>query len=894
MVLVLVIPLTQAIFPALNANAGGNGDRIPLSYTTDQQGTRPADKAAWHLAGDNDVLNHIGGQEGNSLFKTTGIETKDSDSTYLKFGKDKSNPDYQIRKYATQTTTPGKYQVHLDVKGSTRQTKDIKPLDIVFVVDMSGSMEIKDGDRNETQRPHEKTEIYNGRQYYRSSQDDVGGYEAYVDQSQRYVIYRNNGNWYLLGQDWNGPFRKQIQVQEAQTYQDANTKAQALREGLKAFTDQIAASSQDVQKNLNVGLVAFSSNGYPDNNISLDMKPMDGNQGSQINAAVDRTFEGGTFTQDGLKRGEEMLKSKAQDGHKQIMIVLSDGVPTSSYRVNNAKYDSEAGIAVGTSFDSHIDGRGNTSLFLWGNDYVANGADTTEPYNVGGQWIKSTWAATIGEARNIQVEGTDIRALGIQLTDDDPLGDNQGLSKDVVQQRFSQIASKDATGKRQYEDADTPDAIKSYLMKEADQIVKEMNNGTVADGSITDPLGAQYSYADPNKNVEVSTEGGADKPTAEIKNNQLDVSGINLGAGQTLRLSYNVKLNTDTDDFVSGKWYQMNGETTFKPTPTDDKVNFGIPSGRGYGATLMFEKFAQGAQYGGNQLENAEFEVDGPNNKTTTLSDKQKTMRLRVGKYTAHETKSPDGYKLDKTPIAFSYDGQKVTVNGGDAPQLPTSGTAKDGVYQDGAKAEADKQFVLVKTDKSAQMHYSLRLKKIDSKTGNLLAGAKFQLKGPDGTTYNGETTTDKDGITFNGLSELAPGDYELTETSAPDGYARLIGTVSFQIDSLGRPVKVGNDTMAFRDGGHEATTNNLNLLKYSEFDMPYNKQVGVNLSTGGSDATHQTMTITLADESQPKLPDSARLPMTGGPGILPYVLLTLALVLTAGGLYWYWKGGEA
>ncbi|WP_270777790.1 VWA domain-containing protein, partial [Lacticaseibacillus paracasei] len=52
---------------------------------------------------------------------------------------DPNNPDYQIRKYAKETNTPGLYDVYLNVKGNTQQ--NVKPVDIVLVVDMSGSME---------------------------------------------------------------------------------------------------------------------------------------------------------------------------------------------------------------------------------------------------------------------------------------------------------------------------------------------------------------------------------------------------------------------------------------------------------------------------------------------------------------------------------------------------------------------------------------------------------------------------------------------------------------------------------------------------------------------------------------------------------------------------------
>lgn len=50
-----------------------------------------------------------------------------------------SDAEFAIRKYAKETNTPGLYDVYLNVRGNNQ--KDIKPVDIVLVVDMSGSME---------------------------------------------------------------------------------------------------------------------------------------------------------------------------------------------------------------------------------------------------------------------------------------------------------------------------------------------------------------------------------------------------------------------------------------------------------------------------------------------------------------------------------------------------------------------------------------------------------------------------------------------------------------------------------------------------------------------------------------------------------------------------------
>lgn len=93
------------------------------------------------MPGQADVINPQGGHEREGWDNVTQWDgaPDNTHNAYLKFGgHDVNNPAYQIRQYARQTTTPGLFDVFLNVKGN-RQVA-IKPIDIVLVTEMSGSM----------------------------------------------------------------------------------------------------------------------------------------------------------------------------------------------------------------------------------------------------------------------------------------------------------------------------------------------------------------------------------------------------------------------------------------------------------------------------------------------------------------------------------------------------------------------------------------------------------------------------------------------------------------------------------------------------------------------------------------------------------------------------------
>ncbi|SFG85159.1 SpaA isopeptide-forming pilin-related protein [Sporolactobacillus nakayamae] len=168
----------------------------------------------------------------------------------------------------------------------------------------------------------------------------------------------------------------------------------------------------------------------------------------------------------------------------------------------------------------------------------------------------------------------------------------------------------------------------------------------------------------------------------------------------------------------------------------------------------------------GNGLEGAEFKIidaDGKTVQDQLKSDKDGKVTadgLAPGDYSFIETKAPEGYLINSDKIAFTIaDHAKGT---------PTVVKAADAVNYKG----------------------SVELKKVDQ-DGNGLEGAVFNLLDKDGKVVREGLTSNTDGLIK--ADGLAPGDYQLIETKAPNGYLLNATPKMFTIQSedQGKPAVV-------------------------------------------------------------------------------------------------------
>ncbi|NGP46536.1 LPXTG cell wall anchor domain-containing protein [Bacillaceae bacterium SIJ1] len=124
---------------------------------------------------------------------------------------------------------------------------------------------------------------------------------------------------------------------------------------------------------------------------------------------------------------------------------------------------------------------------------------------------------------------------------------------------------------------------------------------------------------------------------------------------------------------------------------------------------------------------------------------------LATGDYQFVETKAPEGYVLDTTPIEFTVsDEDTATI------ELTVENEKRDGVG-------------------------GVQLTKVDADDEDqVLSGATFVLKDENGDTLSTHVTDRNGHITVDGLE---PGSYTFTETEAPEGYVLDDEAISFDIE---------------------------------------------------------------------------------------------------------------
>ncbi|KRN01688.1 outer membrane protein [Levilactobacillus senmaizukei DSM 21775 = NBRC 103853] len=154
---------------------------------------------------------------------------------------------------------------------------------------------------------------------------------------------------------------------------------------------------------------------------------------------------------------------------------------------------------------------------------------------------------------------------------------------------------------------------------------------------------------------------------------------------------------------------------------------------------------------------------------------------LPVGDYRLIETKAPDGYLLPD----YSSDKDKpieFTIAASDA-------AAGNTIHE------------LTQVDNPN----SVTLTKKDASTGDVLAGATYQLKDSTGKVVADNLVTDVHGQVT--VSKLAPGDYNFYEVTPPDGYEKntepvpvtvsAAGTAAVGVEQVDKPITVASSSSA-------------------------------------------------------------------------------------------------
>lgn len=294
-------------------------------------------------------------------------------------GGSTNTPGLELRKVYDPST--GLLTLEAYATGSTTTTTSTAPVDIVLVLDVSGSM---DG----SIVSYTYTPVYeinsDGTYYY---QDANGQYQqAYYCDGEYYYSWRENGTnhtpgWYTENhQSWGqcqGESGTRLTPKTSadstgtQFYtrtQSTTKKIDALRSAVNGFIDSVAAKSADSQiaivkfagdKRDIVGNDTYREDGYTYNysQIVKNLTTVDATGADALKTAVSALRAAGATAADyGMQHAQTIITGAANNGRQKVVVMFTDGEPNH----NNGFSNSVANAAISASKAMKNNGNGAT------------------------------------------------------------------------------------------------------------------------------------------------------------------------------------------------------------------------------------------------------------------------------------------------------------------------------------------------------------------------------------------------------------------------------------------------------------------------------------------------------------------------------------------------------
>lgn len=233
--------------------------------------------------------------------------------------------------------------------GSTTTTTTKKPVDIVLVLDVSGSMK----DYMETYS------ISPGGTYYYYAGSYSGYKRAYYCSSCEGWYTKEHGKHYKGTQLFPKTSASDTNTSHTQFYSDV-TKITALKTAVNAFIDNVAKESPDSQiaivkfagdKRDIVGNDTYEKEGYAYNysQIVQDLTTVDETGASSLKTAVNGLIAAGTTLANyGMEHAQTIINEAKDNGRQKVVVMFTDGEPNGIEKVSGFEKE-VANSAINTS-----------------------------------------------------------------------------------------------------------------------------------------------------------------------------------------------------------------------------------------------------------------------------------------------------------------------------------------------------------------------------------------------------------------------------------------------------------------------------------------------------------------------------------------------------------------
>lgn len=266
-------------------------------------------------------------------------------------GGSTNTPGLELRKI--YDPSKGLLTLEAYATGSTTTTTSTAPVDIVLVLDVSGSM-----DENLTEAGYRYNEVYdlstNGTYYYKNSSNGRYQRAYYCDGEDRRGNSNHDAGWYTqnhqsLGGNCRGESGTRLIPKTSsadttgtqfyvQEYVAAVTKMEALKTAVNGFIDSVAEKSPDSS----IAIVKFASdttdrvgngfdtNGYNYSQTVRKLTTVDESGANALKTAVNGLKAGGaTQANYGMQHAKTIIDGVKDNGRQKVVVMFTDGVPTS-------------------------------------------------------------------------------------------------------------------------------------------------------------------------------------------------------------------------------------------------------------------------------------------------------------------------------------------------------------------------------------------------------------------------------------------------------------------------------------------------------------------------------------------------------------------------------------
>lgn len=554
---------------------------------------------------------------------------------------------------------------------------------------------------------------------------------------------------------------------------------------------------------------------------------------------------GGTNWQAGIKKGEDVLKTGS--GTKKYVVFLTDGDPT--YRYN------ESGKTVGEG-DKDSDGSNyDAAITEWNKSQTLKAAtgkyviDATSEGSANCKTLAQDLSGNylIGNNTNSITNSFEEIANAITYASYNNVTITDTLSEYAEFAQFAQMDGQSRPAIRVYK------GTKTYTKDESGtitgiQIVTD--EPELSPKLLDEGTHYEYTYNSSTKTVTVKLNGELEqnktywiefdiKPTEKAYKEYLTNGGYGQTTGDLLTDAPNNTSSSNKPGFYSNSsakvTYKVDesnpkSENYDKPViqVTPEKIDKTVTK-TWYGTKQNSVKVKLTAKAGELLLTNSNYKSLPSNDKmTVTLSENtQNPANSWMYKWTGLPKYY---YKEDGTKQEISYSVHELETKDNTERELENGDITKNGdLYYIVGYTNGDNSTTITNTE----LKGSIRVQKTD-RDGNPLTGAEFEIKKKNSNgkyvsiTNSDKKTTEKvndsnskdNGMAIARFDNLEVGEYQITETKAPEGYSLLAKPIIVTIPFAGDKAENGEDVYNY---GNETLYFSIrtNVKNNKLFNMP-------------------------------------------------------------------------